>query len=71
MFANIGSDNSIWGPLVEKVFAKMNGNYENLGYGWPSEAFNLLTNVPVATYKIDKLSSKAVFDIANNADNEN
>ena len=60
-FAGIGSDGALWGPLVEKVFAKLNGNYENIGYGFPAEAYNFLTNVPVSSYYLNKLSADSFF----------
>ena len=28
------ADNNIWEALLEKTFAKINGNYENINYGW-------------------------------------
>ena len=34
IFANIGVDGAMWGPLLEKVWAKINGNYEMTAAGW-------------------------------------
>jgi hypothetical protein len=34
IFANIGVDGALWGPLLEKVWAKINGNYESTAAGW-------------------------------------
>ena len=45
-FAKQGSDGSIWASLMEKLWAKVNGNFENTSGGFPSEAFSLLTNAP-------------------------
>lgn len=28
------SDGSLWAVLLEKAWAKINGNYENINYGW-------------------------------------
>jgi len=38
IFAGIGSDNSIWVPLLEKAFAKMYGNYAHIEGGSSSLA---------------------------------
>jgi hypothetical protein len=34
IFADIGTDGALWGPLVEKMWAKINGNYERTAAGW-------------------------------------
>jgi len=34
VFANIGVDGALWGPLLEKVWAKINGTYESTAAGW-------------------------------------
>ena len=33
-FAMQGSDGSFWAPFIEKAFAKLEGNYENIQGGW-------------------------------------
>jgi hypothetical protein len=45
-FAQQGDDGSIWGPLMEKVFAKVAGNYEYITAGTSKEAFDSLTGAP-------------------------
>ena len=34
IFAKRSSDNDFWTAFIEKSFAKMMGNYENIGGGW-------------------------------------
>mmetsp|Transcript_26510 Transcript_26510/g.36226 ORF Transcript_26510/g.36226 Transcript_26510/m.36226 type:complete len:92 (-) Transcript_26510:1322-1597(-) len=51
IFANIGYDGALWGPFVEKAWAKMNGNYEQIVGGWMKEAVNFLNNSPATTYQ--------------------
>jgi hypothetical protein len=34
MFANRVVDGDVWGPILEKAWAKMNGNYEMINNGW-------------------------------------
>ena len=34
------ADGGIWGPLLEKVWAKTNGYYRKIRGGWPAEAFD-------------------------------
>jgi hypothetical protein len=51
-FAKTGTDGSLWGPLFEKAWSKVNGNYEAIVAGFPSEAFEFLTNVPSSSYEV-------------------
>ena len=46
MFGHIGEDSSMWGPILEKVFAKIHGNYEHIVEGNPREATLTLTGSP-------------------------
>lgn len=45
-FARSGPDGSLWGPIAEKVWAKVNNNYSNLQGGYPVEGLYFLTGVP-------------------------
>jgi calpain-15 len=47
VFANIGFDDSLWGALTEKVFAKWYGNYEHTIAGWMKHAVTALNGSPV------------------------
>jgi len=43
-FAQPGEDGDFWGPIMEKVWAKVPGNYQSIdGMGLLSEAFLALT----------------------------
>lgn len=50
IFASIGSDGSLWGPLVEKAWAKMIGNYEMIIGGQIAEAIAVLAGSPASVY---------------------
>lgn len=39
-------DGDYWGIILEKAWAKVNGNYENINYGWQVESFYHLTGAP-------------------------
>lgn len=56
-FARVGSDGALWGPLLEKAWAKINGNYERIALGFASEPFTFLTNSPSVKFSIDTLST--------------
>ena len=42
IFTNTKND-SLWGILLEKAYAKINGGYGNIIYGFPKEVFDCLT----------------------------
>ena len=39
-------DHAYWAPLAEKLYAKINVNYETIGWGWMSEAMQIFTGAP-------------------------
>lgn len=47
LFGNTGTDGGLWGPILEKAFAKLSGNYEYISGGWVDESLRLLTGAPV------------------------
>ena len=56
-FAGLGTDGSLWGPILEKAFAKFHGNYLHLNMGHPYLAVRTLYGSPSNTYKNEKLNS--------------
>jgi Calpain family cysteine protease len=48
----MGKDGSMWGKLMEKVFAKLSGNYVTIEAGWNEEALRILTGAPTVSYKV-------------------
>jgi hypothetical protein len=51
-FDQPASDHSIWGPLMEKVWAKINANYEYIEGGNSYETFNLILGAPSKYYSM-------------------
>ena len=45
-FAKIGDDGSLWGPIIEKAFAKFHGNYARIEAGDPSDGVSSLNGSP-------------------------
>jgi hypothetical protein len=45
---------------LEKLWAKVTGNYEMAISGWPSEAIRFLTGAPSYTYYTSSYSSSTV-----------
>ena len=71
VFAGVGVDGALWGPLYEKAFAKLHGTYEDLVGGDASYAINVLTGAPHKKYKHTDIAKDALFDLvkaANDAD---
>lgn len=46
VMAHTGADKALWGPLMEKAFAKLHGNYEHLVGGWMSYGVSALNGSP-------------------------
>jgi len=68
LFTKAASDGALWGPLVEKAWAKASGNYEFAIGGWPSEAMRFLTGAPSYTYSTSDYSSSAIWTALSAAD---
>ena len=45
-YAKVGDDGAIWGPILEKAFAKFHGNYNHIIGGDPSMAVRTMTGAP-------------------------
>ncbi|CDW73209.1 UNKNOWN [Stylonychia lemnae] len=70
-FAEIGSDGSIWGPLLEKAWAKFANNYEFIVGGSPNEVVQFLTNSPTTSFKTNQLSLDAIWKLLSQSDIQN
>ncbi|CDW81319.1 calpain family cysteine protease containing protein [Stylonychia lemnae] len=70
-FASFGSDGSIWGPLLEKAFAKVNSNYEEIKGGQVNEAFSFMASVPSDIFKLNDLSIDSIWTLVSQADAKN
>ena len=57
-----GKNNQLWPSLVEKAYAKINGNYRSICYGNAKDALTDLTGVPCSTVQID--GSGVDYDVA-------
>lgn len=49
MFDQISANNSLWGPFIEKVWAKAHGNYAKIEGGNADEVFQFLFGLPVTS----------------------
>ena len=52
-FAKVSDDGALWGPLIEKAFAKLHGNYESLIIGFATHSINVLTGAPSTRHYLD------------------
>lgn len=69
LFAKVGRDQSVWGPLYEKAYAKYHGSYESLSGGNPKSALQHIYGAPSApTVSHSKTSVDDMWDILVEAD---
>ena len=61
IFARPGADGSSWIPIMEKVWAKMSGTFNNIEDGTFNEAGTALTGAPGNTYKIVKVDKDDIW----------
>lgn len=52
-FAKPTEDNGWWVPILEKVYAKVNVNYESISSGSQAEAARFLTGAPAREYVLN------------------
>jgi len=45
------------GPLIEKLWAKINGSYERTAAGWQHEALRVITGAPASDYLTSSYTS--------------
>lgn len=57
MFASPSSDGAMWGPIIEKAFAKYWGNYVHIVGGLPHYATRTLLGSPWEEYSKDKVTT--------------
>ncbi|EPQ56127.1 cysteine proteinase, partial [Gloeophyllum trabeum ATCC 11539] len=57
-FASSGTEGETWVPLIEKAFAKLNGDYAALNYGFVCDAVESLTGLVPRTSKLLFLSQE-------------
>ena len=70
LYASVGRDKSVWGPLYEKAFAKFHGSYEALVGGNPEIAMNTIAGAPGQTIDNSKISVDQLWDLLEAADKE-
>lgn len=56
-----------WLVILEKAYAKMNVNYDNLNGGTPTQSFRDLTGMPVQQYMIADQSDNEFYDTIDDA----
>ena len=66
-FANPGENGAMWGPLLEKAWAKVKGAYENAEGGYVSTGIRALTGAPGFGYG-DFSDPKATWSLIREAD---
>ena len=62
-FSKSRGGQELWVQLLEKAWAKVNGNYENTITGLPSEALKALTGAPVEFYSHDFYTDLEMWEI--------
>ncbi len=67
-FAKTGIDGAMWGPLLEKLWAKINGNYELLAAGWQHESLRALSGAPALDYVVESMTAEEIWTTISDAD---
>jgi hypothetical protein len=68
IFAGRSGDGALWGMLLEKAFAKVNGTWESIIAGDPRHSINALTGAPATNYDhqdrgFGSKTAEEIFDI--------
>lgn len=70
-FAKVSEDKALWGVLIEKCFAKLNGNYEAIVAGDPRSSIQVLSGSPSQRYKHTDITAIELFNKIKAADGTN
>jgi hypothetical protein len=54
-------DGALYGPLIEKLWAKINGSYEKTAAGWQHEALRVLSGAPAYDYLCSSYTSEEIW----------
>ena len=73
LFAGVGEDGSLWGPVLEKVYARISGTYERTNIGQPTEALRFFTGCPTTYLDLTYYTSNPdyIWQYLQDADNNN
>lgn len=69
-FAKKSSDSGWWMPILEKAYAKINVNYEIIGFGWMSEAARILTGAPSYMFTSSAYTPANLFNFLDQVDSK-
>ena len=62
MFAGLSNDSSLWPMILEKSFAKMQGNFKHIEGGWMNRGVRYLMGSPWDERKISKMTVEELWD---------
>ena len=68
VFGHVGTDKALWGPLMEKAFAKLHGNYQHIVGGWMSLGVAALNGSPFVDYDHVDITEADLWDFIRNHD---
>eukprot|EP00347_Sterkiella_histriomuscorum_P020656 403336970 len=71
IFDQISDTQGLWGPFIEKAWAKVNGYYDRTNGGWASEVFQFMFGLPTTKHSNGKgkwITSTDIWNIINNSD---
>jgi Calpain family cysteine protease len=71
LFLRQTKDHAYWPHMAEKLYAKINANYEYIGWGWMNEAFYIWTGVPSVMIKPKSLTTDQLWDVMVDANSKN
>ena len=67
IFAKRSGDGDFWVSFIEKSFAKLMGNYENLGGGWQAETWRILNGAPTRFYMMSSTDQNQAWSLISDA----
>lgn len=68
IFANFGKDDSLWGAITEKAFAKRYGNYEHTVGGWMYASVSAINGSPYKIFNHGELSDDQLWNLIKSHD---